>query len=83
MEEQQLTEKIKRAENSKENIEARSKYDQKRELNTLIANSDFIIEVIDARDPQGYRSKELENNVTKNKDKRLIIIINKIDLVTK
>lgn len=60
-----------------------SKYDAKRELNTLISKSDVIIEVLDARDPFAYRSKELESNIMKSKDKRLILIINKVDLVTK
>jgi ribosome biogenesis GTPase A len=60
-----------------------TKYDLKRELNNLIKESDVIIEVIDARDPLSYRSKELEKNIYNNKDKRLIIILNKVDLVSK
>ena len=52
------------------------------ELNILIEICDVIIEVIDARDPLSYRSRELENNV-KTKGKKLIILLNKIDLVTK
>jgi ribosome biogenesis GTPase A len=38
----------------------------KRELNNLISKSDIIIEVLDARDPFSYRSKELEHNVKNN-----------------
>jgi ribosome biogenesis GTPase A len=53
----------------------------KLELNDLMEICDVIIEVIDARDPLSYRSKELENNV-KTKGKKLIILLNKIDLVS-
>jgi nuclear GTP-binding protein len=52
------------------------------ELNSLIEVCDVIIEVLDARDPLSYRSRELENNL-KTKGKKLIILLNKIDLVTK
>jgi len=61
----------------------KTKYDAKRELNSLIKESDVLIEVIDAWDPLSYRSRELEKNIYHNKDKRLIVIINKIDLVSK
>jgi len=69
-------------ENPKENHK-KSKNEVKRELNEIITKCDFIIEVIDARDPLAYRSKGLENNILKNKDKRLIILINKADLVSR
>jgi hypothetical protein len=52
----------------------------KQEINELMDVCDVIIEVLDARDPQSYRSKELENNV-KTKGKKLIVLLNKIDLV--
>jgi len=61
----------------------KSKNDNKRELAVLINKSDFILEVVDAREPLSYRSKELEHNVLSHKDKRLIIVINKSDLVSK
>jgi nuclear GTP-binding protein len=69
-------------ENFKENMK-KSKNEAKRELNEIIQKSDFIVEVIDARDPLAYRSKGLENNVLKNKDKRLIILINKAELISR
>lgn len=59
-----------------------TKYDAKRDLNSLISKSDVIIEVIDARDPLNYRSKELEKNVEKMKEKKIIILLNKVDLVS-
>lgn len=66
-----------------EGVKETSRYDAKRELNTLISKADIVIEIVDARDPLNYRSKELENNVVKKKDKKLIIVINKVDLVSK
>jgi aspartokinase-like uncharacterized kinase len=70
-----------------ENNEAKkikiSKYDSKRELNNIINASDIIIEVTDARNPILYRSKELEAKILKNKEKKLIILINKADLTSK
>jgi nuclear GTP-binding protein len=53
----------------------------KRRLNQMVVMSDVCIEVIDARDPINFRSKELEKNVIKNK-KKLIILLNKSDLVS-
>lgn len=61
----------------------KSKNEAKRELNDLISKSDFIVEVIDARDPLNSRSKGLEKNVLKHKDKKLIILMNKSELVPK
>lgn len=68
---------------TKTKIGGQNKSDFKRELNILINKCDFILEVVDARDPFSYRSKELEHNVTSHKDKRLIILLNKVDLVSK
>lgn len=59
-----------------------SKSEYKRRLNQMIAMSDICIQVVDARDPFNFRSKELENNVVKNK-KKLVILLNKVDLVSK
>jgi len=53
----------------------------KRRLNQMVIMSDICIEVIDARDPINFRSKELEKNVMKNK-KKLIILLNKCELVS-
>ena len=54
----------------------------KRRLNQMVVMSDICIEVIDARDPINFRSKELEKNVNKNK-KKLVILLNKSDLVSR
>ncbi|KAL1306920.1 hypothetical protein AAFC00_005563 [Neodothiora populina] len=47
----------------------------------VIDHSDVILYVLDARDPDGTRSKEVERQIMANPDKRLILILNKIDLV--
>lgn len=54
----------------------------KRRLNQIVSMSDVCIEVIDARDPVNFRSKELEKNVAKNK-KKLVFLLNKSDLVSR
>ncbi|KAJ8257920.1 hypothetical protein GJAV_G00191160 [Gymnothorax javanicus] len=54
------------------------------ELNKVISASDVIIEVLDARDPLGCRCPELEEAVLKSDgNKKLLLVLNKIDLVTK
>ena len=49
-------------------------------LRKVIEESDVIIEVLDARDPEGCRNKELEGQIV-SQGKKLILILNKIDLV--
>jgi len=52
------------------------------ELRKVIANADVIIEVLDARDPGSCRSLELEKDVL-CAGKKLVLLLNKIDLVPK
>ena len=53
-----------------------------RELADVIESSDVIIEVLDARDPLTCRSFALESNIlSSNREKKLILLLNKIDLV--
>ena len=53
-----------------------------KDLKQVIENSDVILEVLDARDPLSCRSKELESQILAQKDeKKIILVINKIDLV--
>ncbi|XP_073681777.1 guanine nucleotide-binding protein-like 3 [Garra rufa] len=55
-----------------------------RELNKVIEESDVIVEVLDARDPLGCRCPQLEETVLKHEGKKkLLFILNKIDLVPK
>ena len=54
-----------------------------RELKKVIEASDVIIEVLDARDPMGSRCREIELRALKfaDKSKKIILVLNKIDLV--
>ncbi|KAJ5527580.1 Nuclear GTP-binding protein NUG1 [Penicillium frequentans] len=50
---------------------------------TVTDNADVVLYVLDARDPEGTRSKEVEREIMAADagSKRLILILNKIDLV--
>lgn len=50
----------------------------------VIDEADVVLYVLDARDPEGTRSREVERNIMANaasSGKRLILVLNKIDLV--
>lgn len=52
------------------------------ELYKVIDSSDVIIQVLDARDPMGTRSKSIETYIKKEKPwKHLIFVLNKCDLI--
>lgn len=51
-----------------------------KELKKVIEAADVIIEVLDARDPEGCRSKEIEEQALKQ-NKKVLLVINKIDMV--
>ncbi|XP_051874244.1 guanine nucleotide-binding protein-like 3 [Pristis pectinata] len=54
------------------------------ELNKVIDASDVVLEVVDARDPLGYRCPQVEQAILQSEGKkRLVLVINKIDLVPK
>ncbi|XP_069738908.1 guanine nucleotide-binding protein-like 3-like protein [Phaenicophaeus curvirostris] len=53
-----------------------------RELRKVLDAADVVLEVLDARDPQGTRSSQLEAAVrSAGPRQRLILVLNKIDLV--
>ena len=53
------------------------------ELYKVIDSSDVIIQVLDARDPQGTRCRHLEAHLRKNaRHKHMLLLINKCDLVS-
>ncbi|KFZ55439.1 Guanine nucleotide-binding protein-like 3, partial [Podiceps cristatus] len=55
-----------------------------RGLKKVIEASDVVLEVLDARDPMGCRCPQLEQAVTcSGGDKKLLLVLNKIDLVPK
>ena len=52
------------------------------ELYKVLDSSDVVIEVLDARDPLGTRSKQVEEYLKKTmRHKHLVFILNKCDLV--
>lgn len=51
-----------------------------KELKKVIEASDVLIEVLDARDPEGCRCKELEQQMLAQ-GKKVLLVVNKIDLV--
>lgn len=53
-----------------------------RELKKVLEASDIILEILDARDPESCRCKKLEADILSMKgDKKIILVINKIDLI--
>ncbi|XP_060691118.1 guanine nucleotide-binding protein-like 3 [Hemiscyllium ocellatum] len=54
------------------------------ELNKVLDTSDVVLEVLDARDPLGYRCPQVEQAVLQSEGKKqLVLVLNKIDLVPK
>ncbi|XP_068107985.1 guanine nucleotide-binding protein-like 3 [Hyperolius riggenbachi] len=53
------------------------------EVNKMIAASDVILEVLDSRDPLGSRCLQAEQAVLQSPNKRLVLVLNKTDLVPK
>jgi len=51
-----------------------------KELKKVMEVADVIVQVLDARDPEGCRSEEIETEAT-NEGKLIINLINKVDLV--
>ncbi|KAF2986537.1 hypothetical protein EK904_010308, partial [Melospiza melodia maxima] len=55
-----------------------------KELTKVLEASDVVLEVLDARDPMGCRCPQLEQAVTSSGgNKKLLLVLNKIDLVPK
>lgn len=47
----------------------------------VVEQSDVVLYVLDARDPESTRSKKVEEAVLQSGNKRLILILNKVDLI--
>ena len=52
------------------------------QIATLINESDIILEILDARFPERTRNKQIEERI-KAKEKTLVLVLNKTDLVGK
>ncbi|KAJ1675079.1 nuclear GTP-binding protein nug1, partial [Spiromyces aspiralis] len=53
-----------------------------KEFKKVVENADVILEVLDARDPMGTRAPHIERMILESgTNKRIILILNKIDLV--
>ncbi|AMD20749.1 HDR006Wp [Eremothecium sinecaudum] len=48
---------------------------------TVVDAADVVLYVLDARDPEGTRSRRVEQAVLQSQGKRLLLILNKVDLV--
>lgn len=53
------------------------------ELKKVIEASDVVLEVLDARDPLGCRCPQVEEAIVQSGHKKLILVLNKSDLVPK
>lgn len=70
--------KIKSYDTSKENV--RKVFEQIYEH--VVEVSDVILYVLDSRDPEGTRSKDVEQALHANPEKRLLFVLNKADLIS-
>ncbi|XP_030139000.4 guanine nucleotide-binding protein-like 3 [Taeniopygia guttata] len=69
---------------TKKTLNKNSKKSCCRELMKVLETSDVVLEVLDARDPMGCRCPQLEQAVTSSGgNKKLLLVLNKIDLVPK
>ncbi|CDK26659.1 unnamed protein product [Kuraishia capsulata CBS 1993] len=66
-------------EDSSEIEKSRKAYDKI--FKAVVDASDVVLYVLDARDPDSTRSKRVEEAVLQSQGKRLILILNKIDLI--
>ncbi|XP_042741413.1 guanine nucleotide-binding protein-like 3 [Lagopus leucura] len=72
------------AKKTKKALDKNAKKSFHSELEKVIETSDVVLEVLDARDPMGCRCPQLEQAITcSGGDKKLLLVLNKIDLVPK
>lgn len=66
--------------------DAKTEWEQSRKLydkifKNVVEASDVVLYVLDARDPEATRSRKVEQAVLQNPGKRLILVLNKVDLI--
>lgn len=66
-------------EDNKEIEKSRKAYDKI--FKTVVEAADVVLYVLDARDPEGTRSRKVEEAVLQSQGKRLILVLNKVDLI--
>jgi len=64
-------------------IEAKTTQAAYATVDQVVSQADVIIQVLDARDPQGTRCLPLEKRVSQDPTKHLLFLLNKADLVPK
>lgn len=68
-------------ENSNNNLGQNSRRAYLRELRKVVERADIILHVVDARDPLGTKSSTIEEMVAQYTNKKLVLVMNKSDLV--
>ena len=53
-----------------------------RHFKKVVEAADVVLQILDARDPLGTRSKQIEEMIL-SENKRVILVLNKVDLVPK
>ncbi len=55
-----------------------------KQLREVIKTADVVLEVLDARDPEGCRARLVESSIlAADANKKIVLVLNKIDLVPK
>lgn len=68
----------------KQNLGEQSRRAYLSTLRKVIDSSDIILQVLDARDPMGTRiGPSIEDAILKHYDKKMVLVLNKIDLIPK
>ncbi|EGZ16477.1 hypothetical protein PHYSODRAFT_498057 [Phytophthora sojae] len=52
-----------------------------KELRKVVDKADVVLEVLDARDPMGCRTLDMEDAIGNRHGKKLVLVLNKVDLV--